>query len=93
MAAPDPTETLPAAEQPFDTFAQPWPAREDLRTTRVRSAWHAPGDTSPVGAAANAALDVSSPAFGSQEGNECADAVHEVFPGTLVAERGWLVFP
>ena len=30
----------------------------------VRTAWHAPGDTSPVGAAANVALDVSSPAFG-----------------------------
>ena len=32
----------------------------------VRTAWHAPGDVSPVGAAANLALDVSSPAFGIQ---------------------------
>lgn len=59
--------------------------------TGVRTAWHAPGDTSPVGAAANVALDVSSPAFGIQEGHEYADAVHEVFPGTLVAHRGWLI--
>lgn len=56
----------------------------------VRTAWHGPGDTSPVGAAANVALDVSSPAFGIQEGHVYADAVHEVFPGTLVAQRGWL---
>ena len=59
--------------------------------TGVRTAWHAPGDTSPVGAAANVALDVSSPAFGIQEGHEYSDAVHEVFPGTLVADHGWLV--
>ena len=57
----------------------------------VRTAWHAPGDTSPVGAAANVALDVSSVAFGIQEGHEYDDAVHEVFPGTLVAKNGWMV--
>ncbi|MEV6966992.1 enolase C-terminal domain-like protein [Hamadaea sp. NPDC051192] len=56
----------------------------------VRTAWHAPGDTSPIGAAANVALDVTSPAFGIQEGHVYADAVHEVFPGTLRIERGWL---
>lgn len=56
----------------------------------VRTAWHAPGDTSPVGAAANVALDVTSAAFGIQEGHVYADAVHEVFPGTLRIERGWL---
>ncbi|WP_432989436.1 enolase C-terminal domain-like protein [Dactylosporangium sp. CA-233914] len=56
----------------------------------VRTAWHGPGDTSPVGAAANVALDVTSPAFGIQEGHVYADAVHEVFPGTLRIERGWL---
>ncbi|OKI46025.1 enolase C-terminal domain-like protein [Micromonospora sp. CB01531] len=56
----------------------------------VRTAWHAPGDTSPIGAAANVALDVSSPAFGIQEGHVYGDAVHEVFPGTLRIERGWL---
>lgn len=56
----------------------------------VRTAWHGPGDTSPIGAAANVALDVTSPAFGIQEGHVYADAVHEVFPGTLRIERGWL---
>lgn len=57
-----------------------------------RTAWHGPGDTSPVGAAANVALDVSSAAFGIQEGHVYPDAVHEVFPGTLAIEDGWL-FP
>jgi mannonate dehydratase len=56
----------------------------------VRTAWHAPGDVSPVGAAANLALDVSSPAFGIQEAYVYGDRVHEVFPGTPVAEAGYL---
>ncbi|GAA2110131.1 D-galactonate dehydratase family protein [Microlunatus panaciterrae] len=56
----------------------------------VRTAWHAPGDTSPVGAAANVALDVSSPAFGIQEGHVYSKATHEVFPGTLPIIDGWI---
>lgn len=56
----------------------------------VRTAWHAPGDTSPIGAAANVALDVISPAFGIQEAHVYNDATHEVFPGTLVIENGWI---
>ncbi|MFC4010062.1 enolase C-terminal domain-like protein [Nonomuraea purpurea] len=56
----------------------------------VRTAWHGPGDTSPIGAAANVALDVTSPAFGIQEGHLYSQAVHEVFPGTLRIENGWL---
>jgi mannonate dehydratase len=56
----------------------------------VRTAWHGPGDTSPIGAAANVALDVTSPAFGIQEGHLYREAVHEVFPGTLRIENGWL---
>ncbi|MFF0268052.1 enolase C-terminal domain-like protein [Kribbella sp. NPDC004536] len=56
----------------------------------VRTAWHGPGDTSPIGAAANVALDVTSVAFGIQEGHIYDDATHEVFPGTLRIEDGWL---
>jgi mannonate dehydratase len=56
----------------------------------VRTAWHAPGDTSPVGAAANVAVDVTTSAFGIQEGHVYSDATHEVFPGTLRIVDGWL---
>ncbi|WP_240978342.1 enolase C-terminal domain-like protein [Planctomonas sp. JC2975] len=56
----------------------------------IRTAWHGPGDTSPIGAAANVALDVISPAFGIQEGHVYNEATHEVFPGTLRIEDGWL---
>ncbi|SDT27184.1 enolase C-terminal domain-like protein [Microlunatus soli] len=56
----------------------------------VRTAWHGPGDTSPIGAAANVALDISSPAFGIQEGHVYNEATHQVFPGTLDITDGWL---
>lgn len=56
----------------------------------VRTAWHGPGDTSPIGAAANVTLDVVSPAFGIQEGHVYNEATHEVFPGTLRSIDGWL---
>jgi mannonate dehydratase len=55
----------------------------------VGTAWHAPGDVSPVGAAANLALDVSSPAFDIQEAYVYSDRAHEVFPGTPVAVAGY----
>nr|WP_211239770.1 enolase C-terminal domain-like protein [Jiangella gansuensis] len=58
--------------------------------TGVRTAWHSPADVSPIGAAANVALDVTSAAFGIQEGHVYPEPVHEVFPGTLRIERGWL---
>jgi mannonate dehydratase len=60
--------------------------------TGVRTAWHSPADVSPIGAAANVALDVTSPAFGIQEGYRYPDVVHEVFPGTLPARNGY-VYP
>jgi mannonate dehydratase len=68
------------------------PARKlaDLcELTGVQTAWHAPADQSPVGFAANVALDVSSPAFGIQEGHRYPDHVREMFPGTPRVERGY----
>jgi mannonate dehydratase len=57
----------------------------------VRTAWHAPGDLSPVGHAVNAHLDLASPNFGIQEGAFVAgDALREVFPGTPVLRQGYL---
>lgn len=54
----------------------------------VRTAFHSPGDVSPVGVAANLAVDVSTPAFGYQESHTYNDATHEVFPGTPVVRDG-----
>lgn len=56
----------------------------------VRTAFHSPGDISPVGVAANLAVDVSTPAFGYQESHEYNEATHEVFPGTHVPRDGYL---
>lgn len=48
---------------------------------RVRTAWHGPGDVSPVGHAANIHLDLAVPNFGIQEAHEFLPAEQEVFPG------------
>src|SRR5688572_11624200 len=47
----------------------------------VRSAWHGPGDCSPVGHAANIHLDLTIPNFGIQESMRFNEASQEVFPG------------
>ena len=51
---------------------------------------HGPADVSPVGVAANGALGMASPATGIQEAHLFADAVHQIFPGTLIPETGWV---
>ncbi len=57
----------------------------------VRTAWHAPGDLSPVGHAANGHLDLAALNFGIQEGPFVhSDAVREIFPGTPVVKGGYL---
>ncbi|MGW3954848.1 enolase C-terminal domain-like protein [Streptomyces sp. NPDC004752] len=56
----------------------------------VRTAFHSPGDISPVGVAANLAVDISTPAFGFQESHEYNDATHEIFAGTPVVRDGHL---
>ncbi|MGP4100661.1 enolase C-terminal domain-like protein [Nonomuraea sp. KM90] len=58
--------------------------------TGVGTAWHAPADVSPVGAAANLALDVTTAAFQIQEGHVYPDAVLETFPGTINPRQGYL---
>ena len=49
---------------------------------RVRTAWHGPGDVSPVGHAANLHVDFATWNLGVQEWSEWGDAAREVFPGT-----------
>jgi mannonate dehydratase len=47
----------------------------------VRTAWHGPGDVSPVGHMANLHLDLAVPNFGIQEAQLFDEACREVFPG------------
>lgn len=56
----------------------------------VRTAFHGPGDVSPVGHAANVHLDVVLPNFGVQEFTGFGDALVDVFPGCLQVRDGCL---
>ncbi len=56
----------------------------------IRTAWHGPGDTSPVGHAANLHLDVWAPNFGIQEWYRPSDLEYEMFPGLPVVRDGYL---
>jgi mannonate dehydratase len=56
----------------------------------VRTAWHGPGDVSPVGHAANATLDLVCPNFGIQEYSPFNDRLQEVFRGCPVMNNGYL---
>ncbi len=56
----------------------------------VRTAWHGPGDTSPVGHAANCHIDLAVWNFGVQESKIFTDLTREVFPGTPTIENGYL---
>ncbi len=47
----------------------------------VRTAWHGPGDVSPVGHAANLALDIACWNFGIQEQTIFPEETQAVFPG------------
>ncbi len=56
----------------------------------VRTAWHGPGDTSPVGHAANLQLDLWHPNFGVQEWYQPSELDYEIFPGLPIIEDGYL---
>jgi mannonate dehydratase len=56
----------------------------------VRTAWHGPGDVSPIGHAANVTLDLVSWNFGIQEYSPFNAASQEVFQGCPVMKNGYL---
>ncbi len=56
----------------------------------LRTAWHGPGDVSPVGHAANVHLDVWAPNFGIQEWCRFNELVYEMFPGTPEVRNGYI---
>jgi mannonate dehydratase len=55
----------------------------------VRTAWHGPGDVSPVGHAANVHLDLSTHNFGIQEARDFTQAEQDVFPGCPTLKDGY----
>ncbi|HTU19563.1 MAG TPA: enolase C-terminal domain-like protein [Gemmataceae bacterium] len=55
----------------------------------VRTAWHGPGDVSPVGHAANVHLDLASHNFGIQEARDFTQAEQDVFPGCPTLKDGY----
>jgi mannonate dehydratase len=56
----------------------------------VRTAWHGPGDTSPVGHAANLMLDINCSNFGVQEYAIFGERTREVFPGCPEVRDGFM---
>ena len=56
----------------------------------IRTAWHGPGDTSPVGHAANLHLDLWAPNFGIQEWCRFPEHVYEMFPGLPQVRNGYM---
>jgi mannonate dehydratase len=56
----------------------------------VRTAWHGPGDVSPIGHAANVALDLACYNFGVQEYSPFNERTQEVFRNCPVMKNGYL---
>jgi mannonate dehydratase len=56
----------------------------------IRTAWHGPGDVSPIGHAANVHLDLSSRNFGIQEVIHFGPNLYEVFPGCPEVHGGYV---
>ncbi len=56
----------------------------------VRTAWHGPGDVSPIGHACNVALDLACWNFGVQEYSPFRERTREVFDGCPEMKDGYL---
>jgi mannonate dehydratase len=56
----------------------------------IRTAWHGPGDVSPVGHAANAHIDLAVWNFGIQESVNFSDTLKEIFPGAPTMNNGYM---
>lgn len=56
----------------------------------IRTAWHGPGDVSPVGHAANAHIDLNVWNFGIQEAVAFSPELQEIFPGCPTMKNGYM---
>ena len=54
----------------------------------IRTAWHGPGNVSPVGHAVNTHIDFAVPNFGCGEGAPFSEVLHEIFPGCPERKNG-----
>lgn len=59
-------------------------------TFNIRTAWHGPGDVSPVGHAANAHIDFAVWNFGIQESVTFTPELQEIFPGCPTMKNGYM---
>jgi mannonate dehydratase len=57
----------------------------------VRTAWHGPGDASPVAHAAQLHLELATYNFGIHEGGNFPDATREVFKGAPEQKNGYMI--
>ena len=57
----------------------------------VQTAWHGPGDASPITHAANVHVDISIPNFGIQEMVFFPELVQEVIPGGPIFNNGYMI--
>ena len=57
---------------------------------QVKTAWHGPGDVSPIGHCANVTLDLVSYNFGIQEWTFPNEGLNEVFNGYPIVEDGYV---
>lgn len=56
----------------------------------IQTAWHGPGDVTPVGHAAHAHIDLAIWNMGVQEGREFTEAEQAVFPGSPTMKKGYM---
>ncbi len=57
----------------------------------IRTAWHGPGDVSPVGHAANAHIDLAVWNFGIQEAVNFSPLLQDIFPGAPTMDNGYMI--
>ena len=55
----------------------------------IRTVWHGPGDTSPVGHTAQAHIDLAIWNFGVKEGRDFSENERKVFPGAPTIKNGY----
>jgi len=66
-----------------------WKMAAMAEAFQVRTAWHGPGDVSPIGHCANVTLDLVCPNFGIQEWTTPNDRIQEVFDGYPLMKDGY----